>query len=72
MVVDVGGGIGSATMTIAKKYPELQYVVQDTHVVIGHAAEVTIDGIYILITNLTNWNFSIGITNSPDCMKMDR
>ncbi|KIY47920.1 S-adenosyl-L-methionine-dependent methyltransferase [Fistulina hepatica ATCC 64428] len=33
-VVDVGGGLGHITMTIARQYPELQYVVQDRHAVI--------------------------------------
>jgi hypothetical protein len=28
-IVDVGGGIGSSTMILAKKFPELKFIVQD-------------------------------------------
>jgi tRNA G46 methylase TrmB len=29
LVVDVGGGVGSATLEIAKAFPKLRYIVQD-------------------------------------------
>jgi hypothetical protein len=30
LVVDVGGGVGSVTLVLAKAFPELKFVVQDT------------------------------------------
>jgi hypothetical protein len=40
-IVDVGGGIGSVSMTIAKKYPDFRFVIQDfPNVIDGPAKDV--------------------------------
>jgi 16S rRNA A1518/A1519 N6-dimethyltransferase RsmA/KsgA/DIM1 with predicted DNA glycosylase/AP lyase activity len=41
VVVDVGGGIGLLTCILAKKYPELKYIVQDLPVVIADGVKVS-------------------------------
>jgi hypothetical protein len=41
VVVDVGGGIGSITCILAKKYPELRYVVQDLPATVADGVEVS-------------------------------
>lgn len=40
VVVDVGGGLGHVTMRIARKYPNLRYIVQDRLAIIEQAKEV--------------------------------
>jgi len=39
LVVDVGGGVGSQSLTLATHYPQLRFVVQDRESVVGDAAE---------------------------------
>ncbi|KAL0578134.1 hypothetical protein V5O48_003839, partial [Marasmius crinis-equi] len=40
LVVDVGGGVGSATDTIVKSFPDLKFVVQDRPAVVEDAKKV--------------------------------
>jgi hypothetical protein len=40
LVVDVGGGVGSQSLTLARHHPNLRFVVQDRDAVIGDANEV--------------------------------
>ena len=42
LVVDVGGGVGSKSFTLAKHHPQLQFVVQDRESVVGDATEVCV------------------------------
>ncbi|KAH9054234.1 O-methyltransferase [Lactarius vividus] len=39
LVVDVGGGVGSQTLTLARRHPNLRYVVQDREAVVSDANE---------------------------------
>ncbi|KAH9988258.1 O-methyltransferase [Russula compacta] len=39
LIVDVGGGVGSRTLTIATHYPHLRFVVQDREAVVADAVE---------------------------------
>ena len=41
VVVDVGGGIGSQTLTLSKAYENLNFVVQDREAVIQDAVKVS-------------------------------
>jgi ubiquinone/menaquinone biosynthesis C-methylase UbiE len=41
LVVDVGGGVGSQTLTLAKKYPHLAFVIQDTEATRPNAVKVS-------------------------------
>ena len=41
VVVDIGGGIGSATLILAKAFPHLRYVVQDLDKVVMEAYKVS-------------------------------
>ena len=41
LVVDVGGGVGSQSFTLAKHHPQLRFVVQDRESVLGDAVEVS-------------------------------
>jgi hypothetical protein len=38
--VDVGGGVGSQSLTLATRFPRLCFVVQDRESVVGDAVEV--------------------------------
>jgi ubiquinone/menaquinone biosynthesis C-methylase UbiE len=40
LVIDVGGGVGSQSLIIARRHPNLRFVVQDREAVIGDANEV--------------------------------
>ena len=40
MVIDVGGGIGSSSMVLAKAYPHLRFVVEDREHVVEIAPSV--------------------------------
>ena len=40
MVVDVGGGVGSQSLMLAKHHPQLRFVIQDRESVVGNATEV--------------------------------
>ena len=40
LVVDVGGGVGSQSLTLATHFPQLRFVVQDREPVMGDAIEV--------------------------------
>lgn len=40
LVVDVGGGVGSQTLTLAKKFPHLNFVIQDTEATRPNAIKV--------------------------------
>ncbi|CAK5276426.1 unnamed protein product [Mycena citricolor] len=40
LIVDVGGGVGTSTLTLAKKFPDLKFVVQDLEAVIGQAKDI--------------------------------
>jgi ubiquinone/menaquinone biosynthesis C-methylase UbiE len=40
LVIDVGGGIGAESLTLANHYPNLRFVVQDRESVMGDAIEV--------------------------------
>jgi ubiquinone/menaquinone biosynthesis C-methylase UbiE len=40
LVVDVGGGVGSQSLTLATHHPHLRFVVQDRELVVGDATEV--------------------------------
>lgn len=40
LIVDVGAGVGTQTIAIAKKYPQLRFVVQDRESVMQDAAQV--------------------------------
>ena len=40
LVVDVGGGVGSQTLTLAKKYQHLNFVIQDTEATKPNAVKV--------------------------------
>ncbi|KAI9437949.1 S-adenosyl-L-methionine-dependent methyltransferase [Lactarius indigo] len=39
LVVDVGGGVGSQSLTLARRHPSLQFIVQDREAVVGDANE---------------------------------
>ncbi|KAH9012303.1 S-adenosyl-L-methionine-dependent methyltransferase [Lactarius hengduanensis] len=39
LVVDVGGGVGSQSLTLARRHPDLRFVVQDREAVLGDANE---------------------------------
>jgi len=41
LVVDVGGGVGTSCLTLAAKFPELKFVVQDQEKVIEQGKEVS-------------------------------
>jgi tRNA G46 methylase TrmB len=41
LVVDVGGGVGSSTLVLAKQYPDLKFVVQDLPQTIKDAETVS-------------------------------
>ena len=40
LVVDVGGGVGSQSLTLASHHPHLRFVVQDREFVVGDAVDV--------------------------------
>ena len=40
LVVDVGGGVGKQSLTLATHQPHLRFVVQDRESVVGDATEV--------------------------------
>ena len=40
LVVDVGGGVGTQSLTLATQQPHLRFVVQDRESVVGNAVEV--------------------------------
>ena len=40
LVVDVGGGVGSQSLTLANNHPQLRFVIQDRESVVGDAIEV--------------------------------
>ncbi len=40
LVIDVGGGVGPQSLTLARRHPNLRFVVQDREAVIGDAHEV--------------------------------
>ena len=40
MIVDIGGGVGSQSLVIAKDHPQLRFVVQDREAVVRDAVEV--------------------------------
>ena len=40
MVIDVGGGVGAQSLTLANHHSHLRFVVQDRESVIGNAIEV--------------------------------
>ena len=42
LVVDVGGGVGSASLALAKEFPDLRFVVQDRQPAIANGIEVWI------------------------------
>ena len=46
-MVDVGGGVGSQSLTLARHHPNLRIVVQDREAVIGDANEVRCSSIQI-------------------------
>ncbi|KAH8978096.1 O-methyltransferase [Lactarius hatsudake] len=39
LVVDVGGGVGSQSLALARRHPDLRFVVQDREAVLGDASE---------------------------------
>jgi len=39
-VVDVGGGIGSVSLTVARQFPELKFIIQDVPSMIGQGEKV--------------------------------
>jgi hypothetical protein len=41
LVVDVGGGVGTLCLTLAAKFPELKFVVQDQEKVVEQGKEVS-------------------------------
>ena len=42
LVIDVGGGVGSQSLTPARRHPNLHFIVQDREAVIGDANEVPV------------------------------
>lgn len=40
LIVDVGGGLGSQSLVLAKHHPQLRFVVQDREAVVQDAIEV--------------------------------
>ena len=40
LVVDVGGGVGAQSLTLAQHYPHLRFVIQDRESVLGDAIDV--------------------------------
>jgi ubiquinone/menaquinone biosynthesis C-methylase UbiE len=40
LVVDVGGGVGKQSLTLATHQPHLRFVIQDRESVVGDAVEV--------------------------------
>ena len=47
-VVDVGGGIGSTTMFLAKEYSQLKFIVQDRPETIAEGIKVHLTTLYHL------------------------
>ncbi|KAF8467039.1 hypothetical protein DFH94DRAFT_301018 [Russula ochroleuca] len=43
LVVDVGGGVGSQSLTLAKRYPQLRFLIQDRESVLGDAIHDVLD-----------------------------
>ena len=73
LVVDVGGGLGSQSLTLARRHPDLRFVVQDREAVVGDANEVRCPSVpipYILLpdASLTQyWK-----KNMPDALDSGR
>ena len=40
LIVDVGGGIGTQTMVLAKSFPQLKFIVQDREAVVPDGIKV--------------------------------
>jgi hypothetical protein len=40
LVVDIGGGVGAQSLTLAKRHPQLRFIVQDRESVVGDAIDV--------------------------------
>jgi O-methyltransferase domain len=40
LVVDVGGGVGAQSLTVAQHHPQLRFVIQDRESVLGDATDV--------------------------------
>jgi hypothetical protein len=57
LVVDVGGGVGTVTLLLAKSFPHLRYVVQDRPAVVP-------DGIKVSLVVFLFYNISSGIYHS--------
>jgi methylase of polypeptide subunit release factors len=39
LVVDIGGGVGAQSLTLAKRHPQLRFIVQDRESVVGDAID---------------------------------
>jgi hypothetical protein len=42
LVVDVGGGVGAQSLTIAQHHPQIRFVIQDRESVLGDATDVCV------------------------------
>lgn len=62
LLVDVGGGIGSASMLVAKAHPHIRIIVEDRLPVVDSAHTVCIDSIILQCCTLyanTSWTHSL-------------
>ena len=64
-MVDVGGGVGSQTLTLAKSYDHLKYIVQDREAVITGSAPGVRDPSSTFPSQLTHKYSSTGRNISP-------
>lgn len=64
LVVDVGGGIGSSTLALAREFPHLRYVVQDRPSTIPLATNVSSSPFFSESFEIIQMNHSSGRPSS--------
>lgn len=64
VVVDVGGGVGSQSMVLAKANPHLKFILQDREAVIPQSQKVCPAVLEIFVLQVVNFQLVLGVVQS--------
>ena len=69
--MDVGGGVGAASLPIVRNYPNIRLVIQDAEPVVAEAPKVILQ-LFMALTKLNLFLLKFWMSHYPEAVKEGR